>query len=465
MEINFDFVNSLKEVVLRAYEESKKIEDLGIENKELNDIVTKVDLFMEKKIVEKLQEWFPEHSIYSEEIGELSKKSEYEWLIDPIDGTINFSSEIPMFATSIALRKNQDTIFGFIYDYTHEKCYYAIKGQGAYCNGERIHVSEKKELSDCVLSFCLTSHYNTEKINEILEVEKMLASKVRGLRLIVSAAIELAWCAEGKIDGCINVKPSVGLSSASGKLLVSEAGGMVTNCKGQKRKNIDTMLVTNGKIHDKVVNEIKDVIVTKSKHKEMNIQNTSKATIEYEKLHEEVKAKLSEKRFKHSEGVVKRAIEYAQIYGVNENTVKLCAIAHDIAKELTQEEIDKYAKKYNIIFDEIEKINKDLIHAKVGAYICMNEYNFSEEMFNAVRYHTTGKANMSTLEKIIYLADSTEENRKYDSTYYVEIIKKDIDSGIIEMCKYVINKLVEKNKIIHPDSIECYNYYVKCKAK
>ena len=119
-----------------------------------------------------------------------------------------------------------------------------------------------------------------------------------------------------------------------------------------------------------------------------------------------------------------------------------------------------------VIISEIaEKINKDLIHAKVGAYICMNEYNFSEEMVNAVRYHTTGKANMSILEKIIYLADSTEENRKYDPTYYVEIIKKDIDSGIIEMCKYVINKLVEKNKIIHPDSIECYNYYVKCKAK
>ena len=86
-------------------------------------------------------------------------------------------------------------------------------------------------------------------------------------------------------------------------------------------------------------------------------------------------------------------------------------------------------------------------------------------MVNAVKYHTTGRANMSILEKIIYLADCTEENRKYDTTYYVDIIKKDIDSGIVEMCKYVINKLVEKNRIVHPDSIECYNCYVKRKTE
>lgn len=257
MEIDFEFVEKLKEVVLNAWESAKKINDLRIENKELNDIVTAVDIFMEKQIVIKLLEWFPKHTIYSEEMGEVNKNSEYEWLIDPIDGTINFSSGIPMFATSIALRKNQDTIFGFIYDYAQEKYYYAIKGKGAYCNGEKIHVSLNEQLSDSVISFCLTSHYNNERINEVLEVEKNLASKVRGLRLIVTAAIELAWCAEGKIDGCINIKPSMGLSSAAGKLLVSEAGGKVTNCKGEPRKNIDTMLVTNGKIHDKVVNALR----------------------------------------------------------------------------------------------------------------------------------------------------------------------------------------------------------------
>ncbi len=183
--------------------------------------------------------------------------------------------------------------------------------------------------------------------------------------------------------------------------------------------------------------------------------------IEYEKLYNEVKKKLSEYRFKHSEGVVKRAIEYAEIYNVDKKIVKSVAIAHDIAKELSKEEIEDYIYTYNIELDEIEKVNKNLIHAKIGAYICKNQYDFTEDMVNAVKYHTTGRENMSMLEKVIYLADATEENRKYCSNYYVDIIKKDIDKGIIEVSKWVINNLLENNKLIHLDSIKCYNYYIK----
>lgn len=185
--------------------------------------------------------------------------------------------------------------------------------------------------------------------------------------------------------------------------------------------------------------------------------------IKYEELYNDVRKKLSEKRFRHSEGVVKRAIEYSQVYDIDVDIVKLVAIAHDIAKELTSDEIDKYVQKYNIILDDIEKINKELIHAKIGAYICKNEYNFTEDMTNAVKYHTTGRENMSILEKIIYLADATEENRKYCSSNYVDTIKDDIDQGIIEICKWVINRLLETNEIIHLDSIRCYNYYNKLK--
>lgn len=184
--------------------------------------------------------------------------------------------------------------------------------------------------------------------------------------------------------------------------------------------------------------------------------------IEYKKLYNEVKAKLSARRFKHSEAVVKRAIEYAQIYDVDEKTVKLVAIAHDIAKELTTEEIDKYIEKYNIVLDDIEKKNKSLIHAKIGSYICKNEYGFTDDMVNAIRYHTTGRANMSILEKIIYLADATEENRP-NCSKLVDLIKKDIDQGMIEICKFSINMVLEDNKLIHIDSIKCYNYYIEQK--
>lgn len=181
---------------------------------------------------------------------------------------------------------------------------------------------------------------------------------------------------------------------------------------------------------------------------------------DYEKINSDVKKILSEKRFIHTEGVVKRAIEYAKIYNVETEIVKAVAVTHDIAKEFTEEQNNYYIKKYNIQLDYIEKRNSDLLHQKIGAYICKDKYGFTEDMVNSIRYHTTGRANMSLLEKIIFLADATEENRKYYSKDYVDLVKKDIDSGIIEICKFVINRLLEKNKIIHPYSIECYNYYV-----
>lgn len=183
--------------------------------------------------------------------------------------------------------------------------------------------------------------------------------------------------------------------------------------------------------------------------------------IEYEKLYEIVKQKLSEKRFRHSEGVVRRSIEYAKIYGVDSNIAKLVAIAHDIAKELTEEENTKYIEKYNITLDEIEKLNKSLLHAKIGSQICKNEFGFDADMVNAVRYHTTGRENMSILEKIIYLADATEENREYDYEEYVNEIKLNINKGMVKVASWVISSLIEKKKLIHIDSIKCYNYYIK----
>ena len=153
--------------------------------------------------------------------------------------------------------------------------------------------------------------------------------------------------------------------------------------------------------------------------------------VEYEVVYEDVKKLVSEKRFKHSEGVVQRALEYAQIDGADENEVKLSAIAHDIAKELPKDKIISYAKEIGVNLDKIEKINLNLPHAKLGAQICKTKYEFTDDMANAVKYHTTGRENMSLLEKIIYLADATEPGRTYfDLQYYVDLIKKDIDKSI-----------------------------------
>lgn len=184
--------------------------------------------------------------------------------------------------------------------------------------------------------------------------------------------------------------------------------------------------------------------------------------VEFEVIYEDLKKSLSEKRFRHSEGVVQRAVEYAKIYGVDEKTVKLAAIAHDIAKEIPKDRIVEYAESIGVELDCIERRNLKLAHAKIGAKICKDKYGFTDDMTNAVKYHTTGRENMSILEKIIYLADATEPGRSYfDLDYYVELIKKDIDRGLFEVIKWSIENITSKEGIMHIDTIKCYNFYNK----
>lgn len=181
--------------------------------------------------------------------------------------------------------------------------------------------------------------------------------------------------------------------------------------------------------------------------------------VDYETVYLDLKKILSKDRFLHSIGVVERALEYARVYNVNEEIVMIVAICHDIAKELDRSELDFYLKKYNVVLSDDEVINSDLLHAKIGSLVCKDKYGFSDDMVNAVRYHTTGRENMSLLEKVIYLADKTEKGRKYCTSYYVDIIKDDIDRGIVELNKWVIKNLVDFNRVVSIDGIKCYNYY------
>lgn len=182
----------------------------------------------------------------------------------------------------------------------------------------------------------------------------------------------------------------------------------------------------------------------------------------YEELYEDVKSILSEKRFKHTEGVIKRAVEYAKVYNANMEDTKLAALAHDIAKEIPQEEAFNLIKKYEIELDEIEKVNFNLIHSKLGAEIVKEKYGFNEDIINAIKYHTTGRENMSILEKIIFLADATEENRAYkELDNLVNMIKDNIDEGMLFTLKWTFNDITNKKYLLHLDSVKAYNFLVK----
>lgn len=183
-----------------------------------------------------------------------------------------------------------------------------------------------------------------------------------------------------------------------------------------------------------------------------------------EEINKDIKSKLSEKRYEHSIGVMKKIGELAKKYNVDINRARLVGIAHDIAKEMSTEDKLRYVKEHNIEIDEIEQINVELLHTKIGADICKNKYGFEKKMQDAIKYHTTGNPNMDDLAKILLIADKTENGRTYIDFAKIEKLE---EKGINELLIYVLDEsikfTIDKGKIIHPDSIYTRNaFLLKC---
>lgn len=247
-------VNGLMSV-LQEYESNKILTEIAL--KEQRDIVTNVDVFIEERMIHILKNEYPTHFFSSEEAGEAlinnNAKDVYEWVIDPIDGTINFASGLPWYSTSLCLKHNNELVIGIVYVHSTKELYSAILGQGSFCNGKPIHVSQTHSLNCSVISFMLTSHYTEQQTDYILRIVRNLSLKTRGLRLIVSQAIELCLIASGRLDGTVCIK-SRGFSSSAGALIVQEAGGKVSTIDGGKRDSKATsLLVSNGFIHEELV--------------------------------------------------------------------------------------------------------------------------------------------------------------------------------------------------------------------
>lgn len=178
--------------------------------------------------------------------------------------------------------------------------------------------------------------------------------------------------------------------------------------------------------------------------------------MELEEIIKDVKTHMSEKRYIHSLGVMKRIEELAKIYGVDIETAKKVGIAHDVAKEMTKEESLKYVEENGIELDEIEKEVPYLLHGKIGADITKKMYGFTEQMQKAIIYHTTGNPNMDMLAKILYAADKTEENRdfeQYDVEYERKLANTNIDEALIFMLGETIKINISRKKLIHPNSV------------
>lgn len=174
-------------------------------------------------------------------------------------------------------------------------------------------------------------------------------------------------------------------------------------------------------------------------------------------LEKEMENILSPFRFQHSLGVMKKAGELATLYQVDVEVAKLTGLAHDIAKEMSDQELLLFAQVHNLNIDQIELANPTLLHGKVGAMIVGEKYNFTKEMQDAICFHTTGRENMTMLDKIIYVADKIEDNRKKVPPEVRELATQNIDVALKYFYTVAIEKAIHKDKLLHPLTIEARN--------
>lgn len=178
----------------------------------------------------------------------------------------------------------------------------------------------------------------------------------------------------------------------------------------------------------------------------------------------ELKSKLSDERAMHCISTMERAEEIAKDYEIDIQIVKLTALAHDIAKEMTIDEYESYAKDNKIYISEIDKDANAILHGIIGANMVKQMYGFTQEMQDAIYYHSTGRENMTLLDKIIFLADKSEKYREgVDADKLREVMQNEgLDKAILwDIDYYIIPRTIKKQKTIHPQSINTRNYIIK----
>ena len=242
-------ISSNLNIMIKAAEKASKsairdfgeVEKLQVSKKGPKDFVTKTDKQVEKILIEELSKTKKNYSFLSEEIGKINNKDQENiWIIDPIDGTTNFLHGIPHFAISIALQINGEVISGLVFDPIKDEMFFSEKNKGAFLNNQRLRVSNKSSLDDCLFSS------NKEGVN----------FSDLNMRYSGSAALDLAYVASGRYDGYFHNKINI-WDVAAGALMVEEAGGIVNDLKKFSANNID-IRASSSAINDKMLKKLKN---------------------------------------------------------------------------------------------------------------------------------------------------------------------------------------------------------------
>jgi myo-inositol-1(or 4)-monophosphatase len=234
-----------------------EIENLQVSVKGPGDFVTASDKKVEKILIDELSKARPNYSILSEEIGEIKNDKEFRWVIDPIDGTANFLHGIPHFCISIGLEKNNEIINGIIFDPIKDEMFAAEKGNGSYLNNHRLRVSNRNKLKDSIIFTGGPKHGSKDTDLILKEYIKISSNVYLPIRKMGSAALDMAYVAAGRCDGFWQRNLNY-WDIAAGIILIKEAGGFVTDFKGEdnyiKNKNI---LASNSKIDQEMIELLK----------------------------------------------------------------------------------------------------------------------------------------------------------------------------------------------------------------
>ncbi|MFO7655738.1 MAG: inositol monophosphatase family protein [Bacteroidales bacterium] len=226
-----------------------------VESKGNNNFVTEVDKAAEKQIVEALQELLPESGFIAEEGTSTKKGDQFNWIIDPLDGTTNFIHGTPPVAVSIALIENDEIVVGVVYEIFLRECFYAWKGSPAYLNGEEIHVSNAGKLSDSLIATGFPYH-NFNRLKPFMQSLEYFFNYSHGVRRLGSAATDLAYVACGRYEAFYeyNLNP---WDLAAGTFLIQQAGGRSSDFKGGNNYLFGKELVSaNAKVFDELLEKV-----------------------------------------------------------------------------------------------------------------------------------------------------------------------------------------------------------------
>jgi len=232
-------------------------ENLEIARKDHLDVVTAADLASERLVIDGLRKLTPEAAILSEEAGFSGSSEAPRWIVDPLDGTVNYAGGLPWFSVTMAYQEQGRTVLGLTHAPLAGLVALYADGGVATVNGRSAAVSVTSRLADAVVSICLTSHYAPEDLERTNNVIRRLSALCRGVRILVSGGLEMSLVAAGRLDAFIGLKADI-VSHAAAMPLVRAAGGKVTTVAGTDSRDEDLeKIVSNGLIHEELLAAIR----------------------------------------------------------------------------------------------------------------------------------------------------------------------------------------------------------------